>query len=156
MVLIMEEETSRAHLDELLEHLLFGNVTKHDMLRVHWQDSESVRNAARLLLLLSLESFLKLFKLVGLLHELGMTSDLSDQSVARNDVALDDLTKTIEVVIIADLQCVTNSITRLLVALVDIYMNVVLIPELPGQRDSVHTLSRRPEEELSNRKQVEL
>jgi len=52
MVLLMEVESLRSYFDELFDNSLLWNVSKYNVLRVGWQDSESIRNSSGILFLL--------------------------------------------------------------------------------------------------------
>jgi hypothetical protein len=74
-----------------------------------------------------------------------MTSDLTDESVDRDDVALDDFTQVVEL-IVADQKTFAYRSTLSLVLLDDVDVNEVLLEELPSQRDAVFTASRWSED----------
>ena len=71
-----------------------------------------------------------------------MTNHLSHQSIARDDVSLDNLTKTIEV-IVADDQAASNSCTWMLLLLKNVNVHKVLLPEFPSQSDTILAASGR-------------
>ena len=83
-----------------------------------------------------------------------MADNLTNETIARNDVALYDLTKTFEVVVIADDQSATNGCTWLLFSLNDVDVDVVVLPELPGQGNAILTSCRRSEEEIASFEQI--
>ena len=136
VVRFVEVEALWAHLDVLLADLLFGNVAEHNVLWVGWQDGEAIGDATWLLLLLFLEPGLEIFERLGV-RELLMADHLTHETIAWDDVSLDDFSQTFELVVVADSQDATDSGTRLLVALVDINVNIVILPKLPGQSDAV-------------------
>ena len=78
-----------------------------------------------------------------------MSNNLSDQSIARDDVPLDNLTKTFKVVI-ADDESATDSGSWLLSLLIDVDVHEVLFPELPSQRDTVLTACRWTEDKVTS------
>jgi len=144
VTLVVEVEALGSHFDELLYDLVTWNIGEYDVLWIHRQDGESIWNALRLLLLLFLDTFLQLLKGLSI-QELGMTSDLTDESVDRDDVALDDFTQVVEL-IVADQKTFAYRSTLSLVLLDDVDMNEVLLEELPSQRDAVFTASRWSED----------
>lgn len=144
VTLVVEVEALGSHFDELLNDLVTWNIGEYDVLWIHRQDGESIWNALRLLLLLFLDTFLQLLKGLSI-QELGMTSDLTDESVDRDDVALDDFTQVVEL-IVADQKTFAYRSTLSLVLLDDVDVNEVLFEELPSQRDAVFTASRWSED----------
>lgn len=70
-----------------------------------------------------------------------MTNNFTHKTVAWDDIALNDLAQTLKVVIVADDQSTADSRTGLFVSLNDVDMDVVILPELPGQRDAFLTSS---------------
>lgn len=56
LILLMEPESLRTHLDELFEHFLFRHIANHDMLRVHRKDCKAIRDASGLFFLLFFEA----------------------------------------------------------------------------------------------------
>ena len=60
-----------------------------------------------------------------------MANDFSNKSIARDDVSLDNFTKTLEVVITDD-ESASDSCTWLLSLLNDVDVNKVLLPEFPS------------------------
>lgn len=138
VVCLMEVETTRSHLDELFEDSLLGDVTKHDVLGIAWKDRESVRDSTRVLLLLLFETSFEIFKGLGI-RELLVANDLTDKSVAGNDVALNDFSQTFKLVVVADSEDTADCCSRSLVTLMDVDVNVVVLPELPSQSDPVFT-----------------
>jgi hypothetical protein len=155
VVRFVEVEALRAHLDVLLADLLLRHVTEHDVLWVGWQDGEAIGDATWLLLLLFLEAGFEIFERLGV-RELLMADHLTDETVAWDDVSLDDLSQAFKLIVVTDSQDATDSGSRLFVALVDVNVNVVILPELPGQSDTVFTSSRWAEEEVSSLKKVKL
>ena len=85
-----------------------------------------------------------------------MAYDLTDKSIARDDVALDDLSETIKEVVIADDECAAYRCSFLLVLFDYVDVDIVILPELPGERDSILTPRGRAEEEVSSLKSVQL
>ena len=100
-ILHVEMEASWSHLDELLEHLVFGDIGKHDVLWVGWQDSKPVWDPTWSFFLLFLKAGLKVFIAVGV-QELGVGHNFSDVPVAWNDVPFDDLSQALKLVIVDD------------------------------------------------------
>lgn len=98
---IVEVEAFGSDLDELLENFLFWHIAQYDILRVGRQDGEAIRNASWLFLLLFLQSSLKIFKCLRV-REFLMTNDFSYKTVAGNDVAFDDFSQALKVVITAN------------------------------------------------------
>ena len=65
-----------------------------------------------------------------------MADDLPDKSVARDDVPLDDLTETLEVIVTDDESAADSGLRRLSL-LLDVDVDEILLVELPGQGDTV-------------------
>ena len=151
----MEVETFRANLNELFEHFLFGNVAENDMLRVDWQNGETIGDTARFLLFLFFQTSFKVLERLRV-GKLLVADHISNQSIARDYVPFDDLSETLEVVIVADDQSATDGRSLLLVSLNDIDMHVVVFPELPGERDAILTTGRWPEEEIARLQLIQL
>jgi hypothetical protein len=144
----MEGVTSRLYSDELLDHFFFRHVSENNVLRVGWQNTESVRNPIRLFFLLLHDSFLKFFPGLSVCEFL-MLGHFSDKSVARNNVALDYLTQIIKR-FIADQQFTTNSCARCLFCFNNVDVDKMLTPELPSQGDARLASGRRPKQEISS------
>lgn len=107
MVRIVEVEALGSHLNVLFQHLLSRHVAEDDVLRVDRQDGKAIGDAARILLLLLFQASLKIFK--GLcIGEFLVAHDVSDQTIARDDIALDNLSQAFEVVVVADDQSASN------------------------------------------------
>ena len=66
-----------------------------------------------------------------------MTDDFANQPVAWDDVAFNDFSQTLEVVVVADYESATDCSTWLLVSLDNIDVDVVILPELPSESDAV-------------------
>ena len=145
---VMEVKTFGPNLDELFENLLFRNVANDDMLRVDWQNGKSVRNSTWFFLLFLFQSRLEVFKCFGI-RKLLVTNNISHEPIAWNDVALDDFSKTLKVVVVADDQRAANSCTWLLISLNDIDVHVMILPEFPSESDALLTSSRWPEKEIT-------
>jgi len=79
-----------------------------------------------------------------------VADDLTNKSVAWNNVSLNYLTQTLEVVVVADDKSATDCRAFRLVALNDVDVDVVVFPELPGQRDAILAARRRSEEEVAS------
>ena len=154
VVRLVEVETSWSHLDEFFEDFVARNVTQHDVLWVSRQNGKSVRNPAGVFLLFLLQAGFKVLKRLGI-RELLVTNNLSHKPVARNDVALDDFSQTLELVVVADGENAADSCSWLLVALVDVDVHVVVFPEFPRERDAIFTASRRSEEEVTCLQQIQ-
>ena len=149
VVRIVEVEAARSNLNELLQDLLFWNIAKNDVLRVGCQDSEAVRNSTWLLTLFFFQPSFKIFKGLSI-REFLMTNNFANQSVARDDVALYNLSQALKIVIIADDESATNRSTLHLILFEDVAVNVMTLPELPSERDPVFASSRRSEEEITS------
>ena len=83
-----------------------------------------------------------------------MADYLTYESIARDDVALNNLTQTLKVVVVADDELASNDCTRLLVLLNDVDVNVVILPELPRERDTIRASCRGTEEEVPGLQQM--
>jgi len=101
VVHIVEVKAFGSDFDELLENFLFGHIAQYDILRVGRQDGEAVRNTSWLLLLLFLQSSLKIFEGLSV-REFLMTDNFSNKTIAGNDVALDDFSQALKVVVTAN------------------------------------------------------
>jgi len=77
MVDLMEVESSRTNLDELLENLILSDIADNDMLRVSCQDSKAVGDTSRLIFLLLLETSLKVLESLSI-RELLMAYNLAN------------------------------------------------------------------------------
>ena len=145
----MEVKSFRSHLDELLEHLLLGHIAQDYVLRIARQDCKPVRDPAWLLLLLLFKTCFQVLESLRI-RELLVSDHFSHKSVTRDDVSLDNLSQTLEIIIVADHKSATDSCTRLFDSLDNIDMHVVVLPEFPGQSDTVLTASRRSVEEVAS------
>ena len=77
-----------------------------------------------------------------------MADDFSHEPIARDDVPLHNLSKTVEVVV-ADDEPASNGCSRLLLLLKDVNVHEVLLPEFPSQCDAVLASGRWPEQVVS-------
>ena len=85
-----------------------------------------------------------------------MTDNFAHQPVAGDDVAFNDFSQALEVVVVADDESASDCGTRLLVSLNDVDVDVVVLPELPSERDAVLAPCRRSEEEITSFEQIQL
>jgi len=95
-------------------------------------DSKPVRNLRHVLLLLFLNRLRKTF-IVFRVEELRVLNTLTQQPVARNDVAFNDLTQ-ISKVFLTDLQLGANGGPWRFLFLLYVYVHDILLPELPRER----------------------
>ena len=79
-----------------------------------------------------------------------MTDDLAHQPVAWDDVALNDFSQALKVVVVANDESASDCGTRLLVSLDNVDVDVVILPELPGECDAILAPCRRSEEEITS------
>lgn len=124
------------------------------MLRVFWKYCELVRDSIFIFLFLFSESILKFCQSVTM-FELCVVKQISYKLVARDDVAINDFLKVFEVFFSRNLEFGSNSCTWGLVMLNNVYMDNVVVIELPRQSDVVRPSRRWSENELSNLQIVE-
>lgn len=124
------------------------------MLRVFWKYCELVRDSIFIFLFLFSESILKFCQSVTM-FELCVVKQISYKLVARDDVAINDFLKVFEVFFSRNLELGSNSCTWGLVMLNNVYMDNVVVIELPRQSDVVRPSRRWSENELSNLQIVE-
>lgn len=118
------------------------------MLRVFLEDSEPVRYAGRVSVLLSLEYLVELLEFSAR-RELHVAGSLAHEFIAGSNVSLDDLLEVLKGVLVADPQPRSDSRTWRLVKLEDVDVHEVRGEELPGQSDVVRALGRGTEHKLS-------
>ena len=118
------------------------------MLRVFLEDSEPVRYAGRVSVLLSLEYLIELLEFSAR-RELHVAGSLAHEFIAGSNVSLDDLLEVLKGVLVADPQPRSDSRTWRLVKLEDVDVHEVRGEELPGQSDVVRALGRGTEHKLS-------
>ena len=85
-----------------------------------------------------------------------MTDDLTHQPVAWDDVAFNDFSQALKVVVVTDYESASDCGARLLVSLNDVDVDIVVLPELPSERDAVFTPCRRSKEEITSFEQIQL
>lgn len=135
-VLHVEEVTVRLHLDELRHNFhTLRNVCQNEVLWIVVEHGESVRDLVGIALLLGQQCLLHLFH-GSAPHELVVNDDLAQSTIARRDVALDDLLKVL-IVLVTDLESRADHGAGHLVALFDVNVNNVALEELPREHDIV-------------------
>jgi hypothetical protein len=118
------------------------------MLTVFLEDSEPVRYAGRVSVLLSVEYLVELFEFSACC-ELLVAGSLAHEFIAGSNISLDDLLEVLKGVLVADSQPRFDSSTWRLVKLNDVDVHDVRGEELPGQSDVVRALGRGTEHKLS-------
>ncbi len=118
------------------------------MLRIILKDSESIRDAAGVGVLLSLQELIELFKLATG-SELHVARSFSHEFVARSDVSFHDFLQVLEKLLIANLKLGADSRTRSFLKLLDINVDDVVGKEFPSECDVVRTFRGGAEDKLT-------
>ena len=79
-----------------------------------------------------------------------MTDDLTHQPGAWDDIAFNDFSQAFEVVVVADDESASDCGAWLLVSLDNVDVDVVILPELPGESDAILAPCRRSEEKITS------
>ena len=96
MVLVVEVEAARAHLDELFHHTFIRHVAKHDILWVVRKDCKPVRDARWVLLFLLFQLLFELFVRLGV-REFRMSRDFTNKTIAWYDVSFNNFAQAFKV-----------------------------------------------------------
>ena len=115
------------------------------MLRVGRKNRKEVRDSMWLSSLLILEFGFKFLKRLAVV-ELLVADDLTDETIARNDIAFDNLSETFKVIVIADNESASDSGTFRLISLSDVDMHNLILPELPSECNDILASGRWTEE----------
>jgi len=118
------------------------------VLRVILKDSESIRDAAGVGVLLSLQELIELFKLATG-SELHVARSFSHEFIAGSDVSFHDFLQVLEKLLIANLELGADSRTRSLLKLLDINVDDIVGKEFPSEGDVVRALRRGAEDKLT-------
>ena len=146
-ILFVEVETFGSDFDELLYNLFFREISQDDVLLVLWKNDKSIRNSWSVSIFFTLKSFFDHFPTISV-NPLWRPYNFSHQTIARNNVALDNFTKIFKR-FAADRKSWTDWGTFWLVKLLNIDVNELLSPEFPSESNVIFTSSWRSEHKVS-------